>query len=59
MDADEIAKTVMDPTTRTLKQITMEDASEVANMFNALMGDSAVLRKVFIEKNATKAEIDV
>lgn len=56
---DELAESTMAPDTRTLKQITMEDAFAASNTFNALMGESATLRKKFIEENASKAQIDV
>lgn len=59
MDAEEIAETVMNPETRTLKQITMEDAIEVAKMFMNLMGESVTPRKKFIEDNAWRANIDI
>jgi DNA gyrase subunit B len=59
MDAEEIAETVMNPETRTLKQITMEDATEVAKMFMNLMGESVTPRKKFIEDNAWRANIDI
>lgn len=59
MDPDEMAETVMNPATRTLKQITMEDATEVAKTFMSLMGESVGPRKKFIEENAWRANIDV
>lgn len=59
MDPDEMAETVMSKETRTLKQITMEDATKVANMFMNLMGESVTPRKKFIEDNAWRANIDV
>lgn len=59
MDADEIAATVMSEETRTLKQITMEDAEAVAKTFMSLMGESVDPRKKFIEANAWRANIDV
>lgn len=59
MDPEEMAETVMNPNTRTLKQITMEDAEEVANVFMNLMGESVTPRKKFIEENADKANVDV
>ena len=59
MDADELAETVMDPNTRTLKQITMEDATSVAQTFMSLMGESVTPRKKFIEENYWRADIDV
>jgi DNA gyrase subunit B len=59
MDPDEMAETVMDEKTRTLKQITMEDATEVARTFMNLMGESVTPRKKFIEENAWRANVDV
>ena len=59
MDPDEMAETVMNRETRTLKQITMEDASAVAQTFMSLMGESVTPRKTFIENNAWRANIDV
>lgn len=59
MDAGEMAETVMSKDTRTLKQITMEDAAEVAKTFMSLMGESVDPRKKFIENNAWRANIDV
>lgn len=59
MDPSEMAETVMNPETRTLKQICMEDAEEAAKTFMGLMGESVVYRKKFIEKNAWRANIDV
>lgn len=56
---EELAESTMNPINRTLKQITMEDAEKVANMFNALMGESSTLRKKFIEENAFRANIDI
>ena len=52
-------ETVMNPKTRTLKQITMDDAAEVAKTFMSLMGESVGPRKTFIEDNAWRANIDV
>lgn len=52
-------ETVMNPETRTLKQITMEDAEEVAKTFMSLMGESVTPRKKFIEENAWRANVDV
>lgn len=59
MDPDEMAETVMSKTTRTLKQITMEDANAVAGVFRDLMGEAVGPRKSFIEKNAWRANVDV
>ena len=59
MDYEELAETVMSPESRTLKQITMEDAQKVANTFINLMGENVTSRKKFIEENAWKANVDV
>lgn len=59
MDYEELAETVMNPDSRTLKQITMEDATAAANTFINLMGESVTERKKFIEENAWRANIDV
>lgn len=59
MDPEEMAETVMSAETRTLKQITMEDAAAVANVFMSLMGESVTPRKKFIEDNAWRANVDV
>lgn len=59
MDPEEMEETVMNPDTRTLKQITMEDAAAVANVFMSLMGESVTPRKKFIEDNAWRANVDV
>ena len=59
MDPEEMAETVMSKESRTLKQISMEDAEEVAKTFMSLMGESVTPRKKFIEDNAERANIDV
>ena len=59
MDPDEMAETVMNKETRTLKRIVMEEAEEVAKTFLNLMGESVTPRKKFIEENAWRANIDV
>lgn len=59
MDPPEMEETVMNPATRTLKQITMDDAEEVTKTFMSLMGESVTPRKKFIEDNAWRANIDV
>ena len=59
MDPDEMAETVMNKETRTLKRIVMEEAEEVAKTFISLMGESVGPRRTFIEENAWRANIDV
>ena len=56
---EELSESTMSPTSRTLKQITMDDATRAANTFTALMGESASLRKKFIEENAHNANINI
>lgn len=59
MDPEEMAETVMNMETRTLKQITMDDAALVAQTFMSLMGESVEPRRKFIQENAWRANIDV
>ena len=59
MDPSEMAETVMNPATRTLKQICMEDAAEAAKVFLELMGESVEPRRKFIQANAWRANVDV
>lgn len=59
MDYQEMAETVMNPETRTLKRITMEDAEKVAKTFISLMGEAVEPRKKFIAENSQRANIDI
>lgn len=52
MDAEELWKTTMDPETRTLLRITLEDTVEADRIFTILMGDDVAARSEFIQKNA-------
>ena len=58
MDAEQLWETTMDPKTRLLKQVTIENASTADEMFSMLMGDDVEPRREFIEQNATYANID-
>jgi DNA gyrase subunit B len=49
----------MDPKSRTLLQITLEDAIEADQVFSMLMGDDVDPRKEFINQNAIYADIDI
>ena len=59
MDPPEMEETVMSQETRTLKQITIDDAEAAARVFISLMGESVDPRKKFIEENAWRANVDV
>ena len=58
MNAEQLWVTTMNPEGRTLKQITIDNASEADRIFSMLMGDDVPPRREFIEKNARYARID-
>ncbi|MBP3775125.1 MAG: DNA topoisomerase (ATP-hydrolyzing) subunit B [Bacteroidaceae bacterium] len=58
MNPEQLWSTTMNPETRLLKQVSLDNAAEADHIFSMLMGDDVEQRRDFIEKNATYADID-
>ena len=58
MNAEQLWETTMNPEGRTLRRVTIENATESDRIFSMLMGDEVPPRREFIEKNAVYAKID-
>ena len=59
MNSQQLWDTTMNPKTRKLKRIFIEDAIEADKVFSMLMGDDVPARKAFIQENAMEAQLDV
>jgi DNA gyrase subunit B len=59
MNAEQLWETTMNPESRTLRQVTIDNAAECDQIFSMLMGDDVPPRREFIEKNSKYAKIDV
>ena len=59
MNADELWDTTMNPETRVLNQILIDDAENADKVFTTLMGDEVLPRRKFIQAHAKQADLDV
>lgn len=59
MNPDQLWETTMNPQTRVLKKVVIEDAEEASRMFDVLMGEEVMPRKKFIEAYSNEADLDI
>lgn len=59
MNPNELKDTTVNPSTRTLKQVTIEDAKSASDLIEVLMGKEVKPRKEFIFENAENIVIDL
>ena len=59
MDPEQLWETTLDPKTRVLRRVSIEDARMASNITAQLMGNDVSIRKDFIYKHAHEADIDV
>ncbi len=59
MNAEQLWETTLNPETRTLRQVTIDNGGEADRIFSMLMGDEVPPRREFIEKNAVYAKLDI